>query len=139
MQRTLSILKPDATQRNLTGAINAMIERAGLSIVAQKRIQLTKEQAQKFYAEHSARPFFDDLCHYMSSGPVVVQVLQGDNAINIYRTLMGATNPHNADEGTIRKQYGISIDHNTVHGSDGEDTAAKEITFFFQKEDILPA
>lgn len=139
MQRTLSILKPDATQRHITGVINAMIEGAGLHIVAQKRLRMTLRQAEEFYAEHSARPFFGDLCSYMSSGPVVVQVLQGDEAIVRYRTLMGATNPLNADEGTIRKHYGISIDHNTVHGSDGEEAAAREIAFFFRPEEILPS
>jgi len=139
MQRTLSILKPDATQRHITGAINAMIEGAGFSIVAQQRIHMPSQQAQDFYAEHSARPFYGDLCAYMSSGPVVVQVLQGEEAIARYRHLMGATNPHNAEEGTIRKAFGLSIDHNTVHGSDSEQASAREIDFFFRPEDILPS
>ena len=137
IQQTLSILKPDATQRHLTGAINAMIEAAGLAIVAQRRQKLTLDQAKAFYAVHKDRFFFEDLCAYISSGPVVVQVLQGPNAIDAYRTLMGATDPQKADEGTIRKTYGVSIDHNTVHGSDLLETAAQEILFFFQPQEIL--
>ncbi len=138
VQRTLSILKPDATNRNLTGAINAMIEGAGLKIVAQRRQKLTLDQAKAFYAVHKDRFFFDDLCTYMSSASVIVQVLEGINAIDKYRSLMGATDPQKAEEGTIRKTYGVSIDHNTVHGSDLVETAEQEILFFFQPQEILP-
>lgn len=138
IQRTLSILKPDATRRNLTGAINAMIEEAGLKIIAQKRCHITLDQAKAFYAIHADRFFFDDLCTYMSSGPVVVQVLEGPNAIEAYRELMGATDPKKAEEGTIRKAHGESIDFNSVHGSDSVDNAHNEIHFFFTEKEILP-
>ena len=131
VQRTFSILKPDATKRNLTGAVNAVIEKAGLRIVAQKRIQMTKAQAETFYAVHSARPFFGELVEFMTSGPVVVQVLEGEDAIAKNRDLMGATDPKKAAPGTIRADFAESIDANAVHGSDGPDTAKVEIAFFF--------
>ena len=131
VQRTFSILKPDATRRNLTGAVNAVIEKAGLRIVAQKRIHMTKAQAETFYAVHSARPFFGELVEFMTSGPVVVQVLEGEDAITKYREVMGATNPANAAEGTIRKLFAESVGENTVHGSDAPETAKAEIAFFF--------
>jgi len=131
VERTLSIIKPDATRRNLSGAINARIEQAGLRIVAQKRLKLTREQAEAFYAVHRERPFFDSLCAFMTSGPVVVQVLEGDNAIARYREVMGATDPAKAAAGTIRKDFAESIEANSVHGSDSAETAAGEIAFFF--------
>lgn len=131
LQRTFSIIKPDATKRNLTGKINAMIEDAGLRIIAQKRIQMTKAQAETFYGVHRERPFFNDLVSFMTSGPVVVQVLEGEDAIAKYRSVMGATNPANADEGTIRKVFAESIEANSVHGSDAPETAAVEIAYFF--------
>ncbi|MDW8369232.1 MAG: nucleoside-diphosphate kinase [Geminicoccaceae bacterium] len=131
VERTLSIIKPDATRRNLTGAINARIEQAGLRIVAQKRLRLAREQAEAFYAVHRERPFFDSLCSFMTSGPVVVQVLEGENAIQRYREVMGATDPAKAAAGTIRKDFALSIEANSVHGSDGPETAEKEIAFFF--------
>lgn len=137
MQRTLSILKPDVTRRNLTGAVNARIENAGLSIIAQKRLRLTLEQAQQFYAVHRERSFFNDLCAFMSSGPVVAQILEGENAIEHYRTLMGATNYVNAEEGTIRRDFAESIEANSVHGSDSAENAAKEISFFFNELEIV--
>lgn len=137
MERTFSIIKPDATARNLTGAINAMIEQAGLRIVAQKRLRITREQAETFYAVHKARPFFGELVDFMISGPVVVQVLQGENAIAKYRDLMGATDPAKAAEGTIRKVYATSIGENAVHGSDAADTAAQEISQFFSSNEIV--
>lgn len=137
VQRTFSILKPDATKRNLTGAVNAVIEKAGLRIVAQKRIQMTKAQAETFYAVHSARPFFGELVDFMTSGPVVVQVLEGENAIAAYRDVMGATNPTNAAEGTIRKLFAESVGENTVHGSDAPETAAIEIAQFFAGNEIV--
>lgn len=137
LERTLSILKPDATRRNLTGKINAKIEEAGLRIVAQKRLWLTVEQARGFYAVHSERSFFDSLCASMISAPVVVQVLEGENAIAKYREVMGATNPLNALEGTIRKEFAESIEANTVHGSDAPETAAQEIAFFFSQLEIV--
>ena len=136
-ERTFSIIKPDATERNLTGAINAMIEKAGLRIVAQKRIQMTKGQAETFYAVHSARPFFGELVEFMTSGPVVVQVLEGDDAIAKYREVMGATNPANAAEGTIRKLFAESIEANSVHGSDSPENAATEIAYFFAGSEIV--
>lgn len=138
IQRTLSILKPDATERNLTGAINAMIEKSGLKIIAQRRQKLSLDQAKEFYAVHKDRFFFEDLCGYMSQGPVVVQVLEGVNAIDAYRQLMGATDPEKSEEGTIRKAYGVSIDFNSVHGSDSLDNAQREIEFFFTVEEMLP-
>jgi len=137
VQRTFSILKPDATKRNLTGAVNAVIEKAGLRIVAQKRIQMTTAQAQTFYAVHSERPFFGELVEFMTSGPVVVQVLEGDNAIAAYREVMGATNPANAAEGTVRKLFAQSVGENTVHGSDAPETAAVEIAQFFAGNEIV--
>lgn len=137
MQQTLSILKPDVTRRNLTGAVNERIERAGLRIIAQKRVHLTLQQAQKFYAVHQERSFFNDLCLSMISGPVVVQVLEGEAAVMHYRDVMGATNPANADEGTIRKEFAESIEANSVHGSDSVENAAKEIAFFFSEIEIV--
>lgn len=137
MQRTLSILKPDITRRNLTGAVNERIERSGLRIIAQKRLHLTLEQAQKFYAVHQERAFFGDLCQSMIAAPVVVQVLEGENAIVHYRNVMGATNPANADEGTIRKDFAESIEANSVHGSDSLENALKEIAFFFSETEIV--
>lgn len=137
IQRTFSIIKPDATKRNLTGAINAKLEAAGLRIVAQKRIKLSKAQAGVFYAVHAERPFYDELCEFMSSEPIVVQVLEGENAIAKNREVMGATNPEEADEGTIRKEFALSIGENSVHGSDGEDTAAEEIAYFFSGLELV--
>jgi len=136
-ERTFSILKPDATERNLTGAINAMIEQAGLRIVAQKRVRITREQAGEFYAVHKERPFFGELVDFMISGPVVVQVLEGDNAIAKYREVMGATDPAKAAAGTIRKVHARSIGENSVHGSDAPDTAAREIAQFFSGNEIV--
>lgn len=137
VQRTFSILKPDATKRNLTGAVNAVIEKAGLRIVAQKRIQMTTAQAQTFYAVHKERPFFGELVEFMTSGPVVVQVLEGEDAIAKYREVMGATNPANAAEGTVRKLFAQSVGENTVHGSDSAENAKAEIAQFFQDGDIV--
>jgi nucleoside-diphosphate kinase len=137
IERTFSIIKPDATARNLTGAINAMIEKAGLRIVAQKRALISRAQAETFYAVHRARPFFGELVEFMISGPVVVQVLQGENAIAAYRDLMGATDPAKAGAGTIRKTFAKSIGENTVHGSDAADTAEKEIAQFFAGNEIV--
>lgn len=137
VERTLSIIKPDATRRNLTGLINARFEEAGLCIVAQRRIYMTRQQAEGFYAVHKERAFFDELCDFMCSGPVVVQVLEGENAITANRDIMGATNPANADEGTIRKDFGESIEANSVHGSDAPETAATEIAYFFSELDIV--
>jgi len=137
VERTFSILKPDATARNLTGAINAMIEAAGLRIVGQKRVRISREQAEKFYAVHKERPFFRELVDFMISGPVVVQVLEGDNAIAKYRDLMGATDPAKAAAGSIRKVHAKSIGENSVHGSDAADTAAREIAQFFSKDEIV--
>ena len=137
VQRTFSILKPDATKRNLTGAVNAVIEKAGLRIVAQKRIQMTTAQAQTFYAVHKERPFFGELVEFMTSGPVVVQVLEGEDAIAKYREVMGATNPANAAEGTVRKLFALSVGENTVHGSDAPETAAIEIAQFFAGNEIV--
>ena len=136
-ERTLSIIKPDATKRNLTGAVNAVIEEAGLRIVAQKRIWLSEGQAEGFYAVHKERPFFRDLVTFMISGPVVVQVLEGENAMARYRDVMGATNPANAAEGTIRKRFAESIEANTVHGSDSVENAEREIAFFFTDQEIV--
>jgi nucleoside-diphosphate kinase len=137
IERTFSILKPDATGRNLTGAINAIIEKAGLRIVAQKRVRISREQAEKFYAVHRERPFFRELVDFMISGPVVVQVLEGDNAIAKYREVMGATDPAKAATGTIRKTHAKSIGENSVHGSDAPDTAAREIAQFFSENEIV--
>ena len=136
-ERTLSIIKPDATRRNLTGEINARFEEAGLRIVAQKRLRLTREQAEAFYAVHAERAFFDDLCDFMCSGPVVAQVLEGENAVAKNREVMGATNPANADENTIRRDFGESIEANSVHGSDSPENAATEIAFFFSQIEIV--
>jgi nucleoside-diphosphate kinase len=137
LQRTFSIIKPDATERNLTGSINAVIEAAGLRIVAQKRIRMTREQAETFYAVHKERPFFGELVEFMISAPVVVQVLEGDNAIARYREVMGATNPANAADGTIRKLFAKSVGENSVHGSDAPETAALEIAQFFAGNEIV--
>eukprot|EP01035_Chromulina_nebulosa_P004055 gene4055-5543_t len=137
IERTFSILKPDATRRNLTGKINALIEASGLRIVAQKRIHMTTAQAEAFYGVHSARPFFRDLVTFMTSGPVVVQVLEGENAVAKYRDVMGATNPANAAPGTIRKEFAESIEANSAHGSDSSDNAAIEIAYFFAGTDIV--
>ena len=138
IERTLSIIKPDATRRNITGKINAMLEAAGLRIVAQRRVRLSGEEAGAFYAVHKERPFYGDLCAFMISGPVVVQVLEGESAIAKNREIMGATNPADADPGTIRADFAASIEENVVHGSDGPDTAATEIAFFFGEEGICP-
>ncbi len=137
IERTLSIIKPDATRRNITGEIIAMLEKAGLRIVAQKRMRLTREQAEEFYAVHRERPFFASLVEFMTSGPVVVQVLEGENAIQRNRDIMGATDPAKAAEGTIRKRFAESIEANSVHGSDGPETAAREIRFFFSDIEIV--
>ncbi len=137
LERTFSIVKPDATARNLTGAINAMIEDAGLCIVAQRRIRMTEEQAKGFYAVHAERPFYTDLVAFMTSGPVVVQVLEGADAIARYRDVMGATNPAEAADGTIRKLFAENIERNSVHGSDAPETAATEIRFFFSDVEIV--
>jgi nucleoside-diphosphate kinase len=137
IERTFSILKPDATERNLTGAINAMIEKAGLRIVAQKRVRISREQAERFYAVHKERVFFRELVDFMMSGPVVVQVLEGDSAIAKYRDVMGATDPAKAAAGTIRKTHARSIGENSVHGSDAPETAAREIAQFFSENEIV--
>ena len=137
IQKTLSIIKPDATRRNLIGKIVDKLEGSGLQIVAQKKLQLTKQQAQDFYAVHKERPFYNDLVDFMISGPVIVQVLQGNDAININRKIMGATNPEEAEEGTIRKEYAESLEANSVHGSDSEENANIEISFFFAKIEIV--
>lgn len=137
IQQTFSIIKPDATRRNLTGAINARFEENGLRIVAQKRIHMTREQAEKFYEVHKERPFFGELVDFMISEPVVVQVLEGENAVAKNREIMGATNPEEADAGTIRKDFALSIGENSVHGSDSDENAAIEIAHFFTKEEIV--
>jgi len=135
--RTFSIIKPDATRRNLTGAVTKMLEDAGLRVIASKRIHMTRAQAEGFYAVHRERPFFGELCDFMTSGPVVVQVLEGDDAVKRNREVMGATNPADAAEGTIRKVFAESIEANTVHGSDSDENAAIEIEFFFKPEEIV--
>jgi nucleoside-diphosphate kinase len=135
--RTFSIIKPDATRRNLTGAVTKMLEDAGLRVVASKRIQMSREQAEGFYAVHKERPFFGELCEFMTSGPVVVQVLEGDEAVKRNREVMGATNPADAAEGTIRKTFAESIEANTVHGSDSDENAKIEIDYFFKPEEIV--
>ena len=135
--RTFSIIKPDATRRNLTGAITKMLEEAGVRIVASGRIRMTRDQAEGFYAVHRERPFYNDLCTFMTSGPVVVQVLEGEDAVSRNRQVMGATNPAQADEGTIRKTYAESIEANSVHGSDSDENAKIEIDFFFKPEQIV--
>ena len=136
-ERTFSILKPDATKRNLTGKINAVIEEAGLRIVAQRRIRMTQEEAEDFYDVHRERPFYGELVEFMMSAPVVVQVLEGDNAVAKYREVMGATNPKSADEGTIRRSFAKSIDANTVHGSDSAENAKSEIAYFFAGSELV--
>lgn len=137
LERTFSIIKPDATRRNITGKVLTLIEDAGLRVIAQKRIHMTKEQAEGFYAVHKERPFFNDLVSFMISGPVVVQALEGENAIAKYREVMGATNPANAAPGTIRKELAESIEANTVHGSDAPETAKEEIAYFFKDNEIV--
>tara|TARA_B100001057_G_scaffold282684_1_gene283086 strand:+ start:83 stop:508 length:426 start_codon:yes stop_codon:yes gene_type:complete len=136
-EQTLSIIKPDATSRNITGQVNSIIEKSGLKIIGQKRIKLTKEIASKFYEIHKDRPFFNDLVSFMVSGPVIVQVLQGDNAVVLYRKIMGATNPEDAELGTIRKEFALSVEANSVHGSDSVENANKEIAFFFSETEIF--
>ena len=136
-EQTLSIIKPDATSRNITGQVNSIIEKSGLKIIGQKRIKLTKETAGKFYEVHKERPFFQDLVSFMVSGPVIVQVLQGENAVASYRKVMGATNPQEAEVGTIRKEFALSIEANSVHGSDSIENAKKEISFFFSETEIF--
>lgn len=137
IETTFSIIKPDATQRNLTGAINAKLEEAGLRIVAQKRVRLSEQQAQEFYGVHKERPFYNDLVKFMTSGPVVVQALRGENAVLKNREVMGATNPAEADAGTIRKEFAVSIEANSVHGSDSLENAANEVAFFFGDDEIV--
>ena len=137
MNRTFSIIKPDATKRNITGAINKIIEDSNLKIVAQKRIQLSRDKAEGFYSVHKDKPFFNDLIDYMTSGPVIIQVLKGDNAVDQYRNIMGATNPDNAETGTIRKEFALNIQENSVHGSDSFENAAIEISYFFTDEEIV--
>ena len=137
MEQPLSIIKPDATRRSITGKINAMIEESGLFIVAQKRIHLSESHAEQFYGVHKERPFFRDLVSFITSGPVVVQVLEADNAISLYRKIMGATNPKEADKGTIRAKYAVSIEANSVHGSDSAENAEIEINFFFTNDEIV--
>lgn len=137
LERTFSIVKPDATKRNLVGAIIAKLEEGGLRVIAQKRIQLTLSQAQTFYGVHSERPFFGELCEFMISEPIVVQVLEGENAILRNREIMGATNPADADAGTIRKEFALSLGENSVHGSDAPETAAEEIAFFFSGLELV--
>jgi nucleoside-diphosphate kinase len=136
-ERTFSIIKPDATKRNITGKIITKFEEAGLRVVAQRRIQLSKDQAESFYGVHRERPFFNDLVAFMTSGPVVVQVLEGENAVMRNRDIMGATNPTDANEGTIRKEFAESIEANSVHGSDAPETAAEEIAFFFKEDEVV--
>ena len=136
-EKTLSIIKPDATKRNITGKINTKFEEKGLTIVAQKRIKLTKENAEKFYEVHKDRPFYNDLVNYMVSGPVIVQVLKGKNAVVLNREIMGATNPKDAEKGTIRNEFALSIEANSVHGSDSIENAMKEINFFFSEYEIV--
>ena len=137
MSLTFSIIKPDATKRNLTGSINQLIEKNGLRIIAQKRIKMTNDQAQQFYNVHNDKPFFSDLVEYMTSEPVVVQILESDNAVKKYREVMGATNPVNALDGTIRKLFALNVQENSVHGSDSEENAIKEIDFFFDLKEIV--
>ena len=137
MNKTFSIIKPDATKRNITGSINKIIEENNLEIVAQKRIKLSKEKAEGFYSIHKDKPFFNDLIQYMTSGPVIVQVLEGKNAVENYRKIMGATNPENAEEGTIRKAFAINIQENSVHGSDSVENAIIEIKYFFDENEII--
>ena len=138
MKRTFSIIKPDATKRNITGSINRIIEENDLTIIAQKRIKLSKDKAEGFYSIHKDKPFFNDLISYMTSAPVIIQVLQGDNAVEQYRKIMGATDPSKAENGTIRKEYALNIQENSVHGSDSEENAHIEINYFFSESEILP-
>ena len=137
MNRTFSIIKPDATKRNITGAINKIIEENNLVIVGQKRIKLSKNKAEGFYAIHKDKPFFNDLIDYMTSGPVIIQVLKGENAVENYRKIMGATNPENAERGTIRKEFALNIQENSVHGSDSDENAKIEINYFFEEREIF--
>tara|TARA_B100001057_G_C22211659_1_gene704847 strand:- start:50 stop:466 length:417 start_codon:yes stop_codon:yes gene_type:complete len=137
MDRTFSIIKPDATRRNISGGINKIIEDNNLRIIAQKRIKLSKEKAEGFYSIHKEKPFFSDLIEYMTSAPVIVQVLEGNNAVDQYRLIMGSTNPMNADSGTIRKEYGLNIQENSVHGSDSKENAIIEIKYFFEESEII--
>ena len=137
MNQTFSIIKPDATKRNITGAINKVIEESGLSIIAQKRIKLTTEQAENFYSVHKEKPFFADLIQYMTSEPVIVQILSGENSVEKYRSIMGATNPENAENGTIRKLFALNVQENSVHGADSEENAKIEIDYFFKTEEIV--
>ena len=137
MHKTFSIIKPDATKRNITGAINKIIEESGLKIIAQKRIKLSKEQAENFYSVHKEKPFFGDLIEYMTSEPVIVQILSGKNCVEKYRSIMGATNPDNAENGTIRKLFALNVQENSVHGSDSKENAQIEIKFFFKPEEIV--
>tara|TARA_B100001123_G_C14798449_1_gene823399 strand:- start:251 stop:667 length:417 start_codon:yes stop_codon:yes gene_type:complete len=137
MQRTFSIIKPDATKRNLTGKINEIIEKNNFRIIAQKRIKLSNEQAKNFYSVHKDKPFFKDLIDYMTSEPVIVQILEGNNAVSEYRKIMGSTNPQEADNGTIRNLVGLNVQENSVHGSDSDENAIKEIEFFFSKNEIV--
>ena len=137
MNRTFSIIHPDATKRNISGSINKIIEDNNLVIIAQKRTKLSKEKAEGFYSIHKDKPFFNDLIEYMTSGPVIVQVLQGDNAVENYRRIMGATNPENAENGTIRKEYALNIQENSVHGSDSDENAKVEINYFFEESEIF--
>ena len=137
MNRTFSIIKPDATKRNITGSINKIIEDNDLNIIAQKRIKLSKDKAEGFYAIHKEKPFFSDLIDYMTSGPVVVQVLEGENAVEKYRKIMGATNPEDASDGTIRNKYALNIQENSVHGSDSDENAKIEISYFFDEKEII--
>lgn len=136
-QRTLSIIKPDATKRNLIGKINSKFENAGLSIIAQKKIHITKKQAEGFYFVHRERPFYDELCNFMCSHPIIVQVLEGEDAINKNREIMGATNPKEAEKGTIRKEFALSLGENSVHGSDSEESAKEEISYFFSNIELV--
>ena len=138
MNKTFSIIKPDATKRNITGAINKIIEDNNLKIIAQKRIKLSQDQAEGFYSVHKERPFYNDLVNFMMSGPVIVQVLEGENAVKLNRDVMGATNPEEADKGTIRAEVGLSIEANSIHGSDSEENAINGISFFFEDEEICP-
>lgn len=137
VERTFSIIKPDATRRNLTGAINAVIEKSGLRIVGQKRVRWTRAQAEEFYAEHKGRPFYDELCTFMTSAPIVLQVLEGEDAIKIYREVMGATDPKEAAEGTVRKLFAVSKGENSTHGSDSPTSAAREIALNFKPDEIV--
>ena len=137
MSRTFSIIKPDATRRNITGSINKIIEENDLRIIAQKKVKLSKEKAEGFYSIHRDKPFFNDLIEYMISGPIIVQVLEGENAVEKYRKIMGSTNPENAEDGTIRKKHALNIQENSVHGSDSEENAKIEISFFFNDDEII--